>query len=906
MSRVRQISVPDFQPQGWEEVAPGTVLLETMPKVSGPVVLSLNGEFLLRAHWPTLIGVDDHVEWLVDQPQDRETFRTFLAIATVVAAITPVLQGFAPYLAVASVAYNLLVPPSVLQQPNDPARAVYNASLSGNAARLDQPIWRVCGIDKITPPFAARPYYYFDDNNDQWYVAVFALGYGPLDILGEFIGKTPISSFADVLTHAYLAPGVLPTTAKTNVITSDNVTGMEMESTRYVGGFYACNPGQLAISIGIDLIAPYGIGRFATEDNENTTVTIAWRFEYQQVNDAGTPVDVWKELTSGTKTMSTNSVQRWTINTNLPFAMRVQVRGGRTNLKNTDPDARDTFQWAGMRAFLSNSAPLNANTSHYEIVMRASEQLSAQSQTDFNLLVHGKCRTWDSGWNCDIGDWANYVASRNPADWLGDLWTDPNWGEGMPDDRCDLPGLLELKTKWAARQDRFDYTFSQTIDAWTAGQLIASAGRARMFRRYGVRTLARDELADLGETAFTPRNCIGDMTIAEVQPKSSDPDGVIVEYVSNVTWTKATIECPCPGVSEMTRPIYLTLDGIKGATHARREGLYHAADMALRTRTVNAKTEMAGVLASLLLPVRWMPMIPGYGQTGDVVSWDANTLQMGLSEPPDFSAGLVYLTLRRDDGSLTNPVQVYPGSNSTSVQLPATPDFDIVVSDAFRMRPIYLLGALSAGDELVKITNRKDGGKSNKGAQYFDFEAVVDDPRVHQVDNAFLPGPADVQDPVGVPGETGGAGGGGVGGGIIVVVTLTDHTVVDGQGGLGGGSGAGVRFNNTGSLQVLRTANDGPLEPVHIAGEWLLNAVEPSVAGLFEIYAHANVDISHFTGDTLDTWLNLGTTREFINHLGEYQYVTLNIQIRRVGETTLQANRTMVLDVENVYEGGGG
>lgn len=891
MTRVRQVSVPDLKPEEWVQVKRGTPLLETMPKTTGPVVLSLNGQFLLRAHWPAKLKRNDQVEWYVDQPQDREAFRTILMVAAVVAAIVPGLQGFAPYLAAASVAYNLLVPPTMVQQPNDPARSVYNASLAGNQARLDQPIWRTFGVDKITPPFAARPYYYYDDNGDQWYVAIFSLGYGPLDILGEYIGKTPITSYSDVLTHTYLPPGVQPSIALANVVTSDNVTGMELETGRFVGGFVAGKAGYLNKSIGIDMVAPQGLGKPATEDSDDTTVTVAWQFEYQQIDNAGAPIGAWTLLTAGSKTLSTNTPVRWTVNVDLPTPMLVQVRGARSNLANTSPNARDGFQWTGLRGFLTEPAPLNAYSSHYEVVMRASEQLSGQSQTDFNLIVQGKLRIWnpDTGWNCELFDWDNYVASRNPADASADACSDPIYGEGLADDRIDLATLYELKQTWAARQDRFDYTFAATTDAWSAGQLIASAGRARMFRRYGVRTWARDELAELGASAFTPRTCIGEMSMNEVQPRSTDPDGVIIEYISNVTWDKATVECPCPGVAEITRPIYTTLDGIKGAKHAEREGRYHAADMALRTRTVACKTEMQALVASFMLPVRWMPLIPGYGQSGDVAFWDADTRVMGLTEQPNWSAGELYLTLRRDDGSITTPARVMPGPTAWDVVLPEVPDFELVLDDGTRERPVFLLGT-TAADELVKISNRKDGGKGSKGAQLFDIEAVVDDPRVHQADNALLPGPGDDQDPIGLPGNT-------AGGGTLVLVTLTDHYIQDGQVVSGGGLGAGVQFNANGTLQLITVANDGPNPPVFVPGEWLLVSVDPTVAAQFEIYASVpGYAVLNITGSALDTWLNLGATQSWVSTVDNfYPGVPLNIQIRRVGETTLQASRTMNL-----------
>jgi hypothetical protein len=303
-----------------------------------------------------------------------------------------------------------------------------------------------------------------------------------------------------------------------------------------------------------------------------------------------------------------------------------------------------------------------------------------------------------------------------------------------------------------------------------------------------------------------------------------------------------------------------------------------------------------------MLPVRWLPQIPGYGQTGDVAFWDADSLVMGLTERPNWSAGTLYLTLKRDDGSITSPVAVLPGPTAWDIVLPVAPDFDLVLDDGARERPVFLLGPLSTGDELVKISNRKDGGKSDKGAQYFDLEAIVDDPRVHQADNAYLPGPGDVQDPIGLPGDSSGGEGGG---GTLVLVTLQDHTIVDGQIPIGGGSAAGIYVNNDGTLQGY--VGTGSVFLPAFPGEWLLVAVEPSVAADFEILAHPNIDPStHFPGsDAFDTWLNLGTTRHWTTTLGSYAYVTVNLQIRRVGQTVLQASRTIILQVNDVYEGGG-
>jgi hypothetical protein len=49
--------------------------------------------------------------------------------------------------------------------------------------------------------------------------------------------------------------------------------------------------------------------------------------------------------------------------------MRMMVRVVRTDIKNTDPDARADLSWIGLRGYLSQEAPLNEHTEH--IALRA-------------------------------------------------------------------------------------------------------------------------------------------------------------------------------------------------------------------------------------------------------------------------------------------------------------------------------------------------------------------------------------------------------------------------------------------------------------------------------------------------------------------------------------------------------
>lgn len=948
------LTASDMQP-----VAIGVPVFELQPERAGLLLCYLNGEPLPRLtphqiarhqrlqadgnaqaanaylvrnarralNWRrTLTRPGDVLAWH-DQPQDKDALRGVLMIAAAVLVIAnPAFLaafpgGAAGFGLVASIGINLLLPPSIPEQQAQQAPgAIYNASLSGNQARLDQPIWRNCGLVKITPPFAAQPYYEYRDidgddlDNEQYYHAVFAVGIGNHTVKSVMIGRTPIGHFADVLVAQYLAPGVQPSQALCNVVTSTEVSQLVLESGRYAGGYAACQPGRRVAAIGIDVMCPMGLGK-------SGALTVTWRVETREIDQFGRPVGAWQNLGAQSRTANTNTPQRWSTKYTLSAAIRCEVRVVRTDIKDTDTLARHELQWIGLRAYLADPAPLNAETAHYEVVMRASEQLSSLSQRDFSLIAQALVRTWDP-----VSGWGAEVETRNPAWWLADLWTSSVWGEGLADDRIALAELYAFAQTCDERQDRFDHTFDTAMNAWDAAQLIARAGRARCFRRFGVNTLARDELVTLPTTALTHRNCAPDsMSMREQLPTRDVADGVVVEYQSNVTWDTAQIECPCPGysvtdpadprydalLSAMAAPVYMTLQGIKGATHAEREGLYEAAVRMYRTRTVSAKTEMQGAVLACMDAVRWLPTIAGYGQTGDVAFWDAATLVMGLTEPPDFTAGTLYLTLVRDDLSLTDPVAVTPGPTEWDVTLPAAPDFSLVLDDGTRERPKFLLGTLADCDELVKVTAIADGGKSEAedgedGAQLYDVAAVVDDARVHGVDVHLLPGPGVEQDVVEFPA-------GDPGGGVLPLINLNAHDISAGEPLTSGDTWRGylARFSlaNDGAASSYTengvTTGGSPITTT-FANEWVNQAIEPSMAADYEVRAtdrDGRLASLSMTGDALGTWLNLGTSRAWTltNASNPFNLDTivgyLRIEIREVGSSIVQATANVTLSL---------
>jgi hypothetical protein len=885
------------QPADARALPVGTRIADVVPETDLPVVCTISGghDYLLRKDWDYRLQPGDVVIFVIDPPQDRSLVRSLLQI--IVTVVATAIGG--PWLAVAAnLVLNALLPVNAPKQiEGKSASPTYSTSLSGNQARLDECIPKICGYHRVTPPFAAQPYYEFASNGDQFYYAVFAVGVGNHDIVRELIDDTDIRHFSDVLVHAYLAPGVHPSTALANVVTAPEVSNQELKSGQYVGGFSACGPKLKVSKIGIDVIANRGLG-YGQDDGTLANLSVSWRVEIRAIDDFGASLTSWSVLATETKTAATNEVQRWSFKYTLATAIRPEIRIVRTDTRNDSIRALHDIQWAGLRSYLNVTAPLNAHTAHYEVVMRASDQLSQLSQRQIALMVKAKCRTWNP-----VTGWSAEVFTRNPAWWLADLWTSSVWGEALTDDRIDLHTLYELSLVWEARQDRFDYVFDTSVDSWEAAQTIARAGRARAFRRNGLNTIARDQAVDLPIHAFTPRNTKpGSMTMTAHLPTRESADGLVVQYFDNRIWDWTDIECPCPGytvtdVSDprynaalpmMSRPIIRKLPGITGATHAQREGLYEAASMRYRNRIVQCDTELQGMLVTYMSPVRWQPEMVGYGQSGDVAFWDATSRVLGLSEPPVFGSDPCYLVLIRDDGSLTTPVIVTPGPTQWDVVLPAAPDFELVLDDGRRERPKWLFGTATA-DEMVKISSVSDGGDSG-GVQIYKIEGLVDDDRVHTADAALLPAGGVIQDDI----EGAADVSEGEGGGTLIIVSLSDHGIAD----LNTASGAAdAQFTMHG---------DGRASGIgYYTNEWLQFApLETSITSRYE-YRATLLDGELHSGTT-GVWLSGSSTNTWGVHVDtatREQLASLYIEIREVSTGIIQDAATIGLSAQSISIG---
>lgn len=899
-------------------VQPGVLIRDLVPSHGLPWVCVVNGLPLRRDYWLSrAVFPGDVIELhLVYQGNGS---RSILALVATIAlsVFAPAIAGgilgqaanaltlggrllAAGIAAIGSAIINALIAPKPIEgSQTQEQSSTYNVALSGNQARLGQPIPVIYGRMRTFPDFAAQPYMLFDHSQsmagDQYYYALLAIGHGNFDIEKVEIGDTDINHFQDV-EYNILPPGTPATLALPTVVSSPEVAGQDMLTGQYVGAFSACGPRRRCTMIAVDVVCPRGLG---TADNNGFIQlrSITFNVEVREIDDFGNSDSPWFVVGTNTVTANTSQPVRRTFLHTLSGPFRVEVRVVRTDERSDNVRHLNDIQWVGLSALLNDPAPLAPTVTHLEIRMRASEQLSGLSQRKIAVTATRRVRTWDphDGWS------AEEVPSRSIAWALADKWKNPVYGDGLPDSRIDLLSLWELDQIWQARQDHLDVVFDTKTDSASADQAMAACGRASCFWKNGVRTIVRDQINDLPVAAYTARNMLpGTASMDYLQVTEETADGVIVEYFDNRAWDWLDVECPAPGVTveTMTNPVRLRMPGITGAIQAEREGLYQAAQNVYRRRFATWQTEMDAVLASFGAPVMFAPVLHASSQSGDVAFWEAaEPLVLGLSEPVRWADGAHAIRLVRPDGSVTDPIQIAPGGSQWDVVLAESLDFDPIVDDASRERTKFVLGPLSEVRRVAKVLAIRPQGRGEGGAPIYQMTALIEDNRVHEVDLHLLPSPDEVQDPVEPPpveeppppNEPG----------IVVLNTMQLYGV---NWSFPGTDTARYELLPDGRLQVY-ASRGSPAERI-IPGQWLLGApVEPSTAALYEARAR-NMTISPTTqtwkqGD-FDIWLPMTEARTWeLEITGEHESIvgTFVLEVREISTGIVQGTATIRMEV---------
>lgn len=637
-----------------------------------------------------------------------------------------------------------------MEQPS----SVYNVDTQGNAAKLFAPIPVQYGRIKIYPEYAAQPFAIYDTtgnkDGDQFYFALFCVGQGEYEINQSdiLIANSPLYAFKDVLVARVLKPGEKPKSVSARVIASEAVAGQSLDGGQYVGAYPTCQSGFKVNKISVSIVFPSGLARIDDKGKAQHR-SVMFGIDVAPIDDSGVQVgnnmqfnnQGWFNVLAVNIGAASVTPQRRSFVIDL-LPGRYYVRAWLQNPKNKD-DNRDIASavWESMYAELVDAAPLCPTATHFELVIRASDQLSSLSQRKISITCTRKVKDFNG----------NLIPSRSPVLALLDKWTNPDYGDGMPTDRIDFDALRALQSVIESRGDWFDFRFENSMASEEADQLIAKTFRSVVLQRNGVKTVVRDSLADLPITAFNPTNIAeGSTSIEYIQVTDETPDGVIVEFFNNVSWSWEDAQCPAPNrtylnsshdgynpaLPRMKKPVRIKFDGITDRLHALREGTYLAYTNALRRRFISFDTEMQGILVYYGAPVMVASTLYNAGNGGEVVDVNGNG-DVRLSGDVPAGGQLVFL---RKNGMATQPVSYYGlGDGWIRIDGNAGIDIDPGSYNSDRTRYVVVEGEIIR--HIVKVIGVRPRGMGDNGAPMYGIDGVVDVPEVHSADLKFLPEP---------------------------------------------------------------------------------------------------------------------------------------------------------------------
>lgn len=480
-------------------------------------------------------------------------------------------------------------------------------------------------------------------------------------------------------------------------------------------GFPACEPGQTAAQIGIDLLLPRGL--HGLSGTRKTHKSLSVTFAARPIGDDDAPLGPWQEL--GTITLSDKTStpilrsQVWTV-----APGRWAVRAWREDQRAGNDGAAHDAQWTGLRGYLT--APQNwPPVTLLALRMRATGNLSLQASRRIAVVATRKLPVWSGS------AWSAPQPTRSIAWALADLARNADYGPGLADWQIDTAALAALDAIWESRGDRFDHRFESAGTWWDAATTIARAGRARVFLQGGVLRVVRDGPETLPVALFSMRNILrGSFRREWLMPAPDTAQAVEAVYLDAQTWRLERVRAAFPGAAG--RHATVRLDGVTSRAQALREAWYHAAANRHRRNLVSFETEAEGFIPSLGDLVAIQHDTIGAGQSVELCGWDAAARRLTVTEPPLWGAGPHLLALARPDGSVSGPWPAQPGAGADEILLTDDLDFEPEVLGQDRERTRGSLGPAQSWAALAKIVAVEpvDEFRVRLGA-------VLEDPAVH-------------------------------------------------------------------------------------------------------------------------------------------------------------------------------
>lgn len=484
-------------------------------------------------------------------------------------------------------------------------------------------------------------------------------------------------------------------------------------SANWTAPFNANPSGTLATQLEVDLIHTTGI-YYQDSKGGTWSLTASALFQYQEIDDTGTPIGAWTTLKNYNQAAYSLSPLRKTFTATVA-AGRYRVRARRTNADSTSTRDQDTIAWGALRAVLEDTTDYG-NVTLIAIKAKASNNLNSNSSNKVSCIATRKLPIYSGS------VWSALTATRNPV-WAFCDAVRADYGAKLADTYLDLTSLLSIATALDAEVIKFDWVFDQKSTLWEVLTVIARVAYGSPTIQGSIFSIIRDIERTLPSGVFNQENIVKGSLQWNVRLfEQGEYDSVEIEYIDETTWKAETVVCSVESSPE-DNPEKIKLIGCMNRDKAYQYGLYLAAAKRYRRESITFSTGKEGLIPTFGDLISISHDVPRWGSGGYVV--DINGLIIETSEPVSFGSGNHYIILRKKDGTATEPLLVTSGVDSNHVVLADALE-DSFYFDDVNEPPFYHFGKADLWAKLAIVTSTKPNGKQ------VEIQAIPYDTRLYQ------------------------------------------------------------------------------------------------------------------------------------------------------------------------------
>lgn len=482
--------------------------------------------------------------------------------------------------------------------------------------------------------------------------------------------------------------------------------------------FVATPSGATSNMFEVDLFLPEGLG-FIQNDGSMSNRSVSIQIEYRDLITNS----VYSAVRSYTG--ATRDQMGFTERFTLPSQSKIQVRMRRIGARSNSNQVLDTIHWYGLKSRLPN-VNRYPNWTTLSVRVRTGGKMAMTSENKVAVIGTRVLPELQSD-----GSWSAPKPTRQVAAAMRYI----SESIGYDISELDTSEMLRLhNTYWGPRNETFDFVIDETTGKAALDDVL-SAGMSELSIENGILRPVRDEPRTAWEQGYSPQNIIGTLDESFKQHRTDDTDGIVVEYISDVTWEPETVNCFIPGdVGGKTSQ--LKLNGVTDRTRAWRIGMRARWEQEYRRKSYSFRTELDGLNSRYLSYIPILNDLRDYGQSALVMSasYSTNGTLIKVGEPLDTEINEVYSVAIRDERGFMQgpyPVQQVIDKYTIVVDMPASKVPSVSLKQE---QPNIFFGKPErlCYSALVKTITPQEGIHAR-------IEAVNYDVRVYQSDNDFPP-----------------------------------------------------------------------------------------------------------------------------------------------------------------------